>query len=132
MRTASTYYRLAIGLALLTVLFLIWAIGALGIIGEGGRPDRMYAAVLAVGVIGTVLARLRPRGMALALFAMALTQALVAVIALVAGLQHNEGASVAEIIGINAMYAALFSLSAWLFLRAAEQQGTTGRARAQA
>ena len=52
---------------------------------------------------------------------MALAQALVAVIALIAGLQHTEGASVAEILGLNAMYAGLFSLSAWLFWRAAEQ-----------
>lgn len=120
MRTASTFYRLAIGVALGTVLFLIWAIGALGIIGEGGRPDRMYAGVLAVAAVGTVIARLRPRGMALALLATALTQALVAVIALIAGLQHTAGASAIEIVGLNAMYAGLFGLSAWLFRRAAE------------
>ena len=120
--TANTYYRLAIGVAVATVLFLIWAIGALGIIGSGGRPDLMYAGVLLVGAIGTVIARLRPRGMAMALLATALAQLLVAVIALIAGLQHTEGASVAEILGLNAMYAALFSLSAWLFHRAAQQQ----------
>ena len=130
-KTAGTYYRLAIGMALATVLFLIYGIGALGIIGAGGRPDRMYAAVLAVGAIGAVIARLRPRGMALTLLAMALAQGLVAVIALVAGLQHTEGASVLEILGLNGMYAALFSLSAWLFRRAAEQQSAvavSGRA----
>jgi hypothetical protein len=121
MKTTNIYYRLAVGVALATVLFLIWGVGALGINGEGGRPDRMYAGVLAVGAIGTVIARLRPRGMALALLATALAQALVAVIALVAGVQHTEGASVAEILGLNGMYAALFSLSAWLFRRAAEQ-----------
>ena len=129
--TASTYYRLAIGMALATVLFLIYGIGALGIIGAGGRPDRMYAGVLAVGAIGTVIARLRPRGMALTLFAMALAQVLVAVIALIAGLQHTEGASVLEILGLNGMYAALFSLSAWLFWRATEQHSAvavSGRA----
>ena len=130
-KTASTYYRLAIGMALATVLFLIYGIGALGIIGAGGRPDRMYAGVLAVGAIGTVIARLRPRGMALTLLAMALAQALVAVIALIAGLQHTEGASVLEILGLNGMYAALFGLSAWLFGRAAEQHSAvpiSGRA----
>ena len=131
MKTPNTYYRLAIGVALATVLFLIWAIGALGIIGEGGRPDRMYAGVLAVCAIGTLIARLRPRGMAIALLATALAHALVAVVALIAGLQHTEGASVAEILGLNAMYAALFSLSAWLFRRAAQQHSAvavSGRA----
>jgi hypothetical protein len=123
-KTPKACYRLAVGVALATVLFLIWAIGALGIIGEGGRPDRMYAGVLAVCAIGTLIARLRPRGMALALLATALAQVLVAVVALIAGLQHTEGASVAEILGLNAMYAALFSLSAWLFRRAAQQRST--------
>jgi len=120
--TATTYYRLGIAVALATVLFLILGIGALGIIGAGGKPDRMYAAVLAVGAIGTVFARLRSRGMALTLLAMALTMGVVAVIALIAGYQHNEGASVVEILGLTGMYAGLFCLSAWLFWRADEQQ----------
>ena len=119
MKKATTYYRLGVGVAVGTVLFLVWAIGALGIIGEGGRPDRMYAGVVAVLAIGTVVARLRPRGMALALVATALTQMLVAGIALGAGLQHTEGSSVVEILGLNGIYAALFGLSAWLFRRAA-------------
>jgi hypothetical protein len=119
MQTRRTSYRLAIGVAVATVLFLVWAIGALGIIGAGGRPDRMYLGVLAVLAIGTVVARLRPRGMALALAATAAATALVAGIALVAGYQHTEGASVLEILGLNGMYAALFGLSAWLFHRAA-------------
>lgn len=131
MTSATGYYRLAIGVAVATVLFLVWGIGALGIIGEGGRPDRMYAGVLAVAVLGTVLARLRPRGMALALLATALAQVVVAGITLAAGLQHTEGASVLEILALNGMYAALFCLSAWLFWRAAEQRSVvevSGRA----
>lgn len=122
MRAASTYYRLAIAVALATLLFLVWAIGALGIIGEGGRPDRMYVGVLAVAVIGTVVARLRARGMAWTLLATALAQVLVAVIALAAGLHRTEGASALDIIGLNAMYAALFAWSAWLFRRAADRR----------
>lgn len=117
----TTYYRLGIGVALGTVLFLAWGIGALGIIGDGGRPDRMYLGVFAVAAIGAVAARLRPRGMALALLATACAHAVIAVIALIAGYQDTEGASVLEILGLNGMYAALFGLSAWLFWRAAEQ-----------
>ena len=126
--TTTTSYRLALAVAVFTVLFLVWAIGALGIIGEGGRADRMYVGVLAVAALGSAVARLRPRGMALAMLATALTVALVAVVALVRGLQHNEGASVVEILGLTAMYAVLFGLSAWLFRRSA---GTVPATRSQ-
>ncbi len=118
----TTYYLLGIGVAVATVLFLVLAIGALGIIGDGGRSDRIYAVVLAVLVIGSVIARLRPSGMALALAATALTQILVTATALLAGLPDD--ASVIDVLGITAMYAALFGLSAWLFRRAAEQHSS--------
>ena len=118
--SARTSYRLAIGVAVGTVLFLLSGIGALGIIGSGGEPDRMYLGVLAVLAVGTLLARLRPRGMARVLAATALATVVVAVIALATGLQDTEGASVLEILGLTAMYAGLFGLSAWLFRRAAE------------
>ena len=115
-------YRLAIAVAVTTVLFLVLSAGALGIIGAGGRPDRIYAGVLVVGVIGTVLARLRSPGMAIALAATAGAQALVTLTALLAGLHHTEGASVLDIVMVNAMFVALFGLSAWLFRRAAGQR----------
>lgn len=116
----ATTYLLATGVAVMTVLFLVLAAGALGIIGDGGRPDRIYVAVLAVLAVGSAIARLRPGGMALTLLATAFTQALVTAVALLADL--HDGASVVDILGINAMYVALFGLSAWLFRRAAEQR----------
>ena len=72
--TPVTSYRLAVGVALATVLLLLFGIGALGVIGDGGPADRVYLAVLAVLVVGSLLARFRPRGMALTLLATALTQ----------------------------------------------------------
>jgi hypothetical protein len=123
MKTAALYSRLAWGLTGVTVLFLVWAVGALGIIGEGGRPDLMYVGVLAVLVGGAAVARLQPAGMARALVATAAAQALVAVIALVAGLQDTAGASVLEILGLTGMYAALWLLAAWFFQQAADQRG---------
>jgi hypothetical protein len=78
----------------------------------------MYGGVLAVGIIGAIIARFRPRGMARALFAAAFTQALITVIALIAGL----GAPVngpREIVGVNAFFVVLFVGSALLFQKAA-------------
>lgn len=119
MSSATTYYRLGLALALATVLFLVWAIGALGVIGDGSRHDRMYLAVSAILVLGSAMARFRAHGMALVLVTAAVTHAVIGVIAIAAGLQGVEGASVPEILGLNAMYAALFGASAWLFWRAA-------------
>jgi hypothetical protein len=125
MTTARTSYRLAVAVAGGTALFLAVGIGALGIIGDGGRADRMYLAVFVVLVVGTVAARLRPRGMARALLATAATQVLVAVVALATGLPDSHNASVLDIVALTVMYAGLFAFSAWLFWRAAERSAVT-------
>ena len=120
MRTATTSYRLGIAATLGTVLFLLLGIGALGINGAGGEADRMYLAVPAVLLLGAAVARLRAPGMALALVAAALTQVVLAVVAL--GLDYqDDGGSAVDILGINAMYAVLFGLAASLFWRAGRQ-----------
>ena len=120
-RTAgNTAYRVAAGVAIGTALLLVWASLAVGIIGEDGDPfDLLYGAVLAVGIIGAVSARFRPDGMARSLLAMALAQTLIAVIALMAGKHESPISSVAEIVGVNGFFAALFVGSALLFRRAA-------------
>ncbi len=130
MKTAPTSYRLALALALaLTVasaVFLVLGIGALGIVGAGGRSDRGYAAVLVVLAAGSVVARLRTRGMALALAATALAQAVVTLSVFLTGAHHAEGASVADILMVNAMYVALFSSASWLFRRADDLRSLVG------
>lgn len=121
--TAASAYRLAIGSSLATAFLLIWVIGAVGLIGAEGNPaDLMYGGVLAVGVIGSLIARLRPRGMARTLFAAALAQAAVATIALIAGEHHSPVTSVFEILGANAFFVALWTGSALLFKSAARER----------
>jgi hypothetical protein len=115
---ATTYYRLGAAVALGAAAVLLFGVGALGVIGSGGRPDLMYLAVLAVGAVGALAARFRPRGMAVALSVTAVGMVVVAGIALLAGLQHNEGASAGEILRLSAGFAAMFGVSAWLFSRA--------------
>jgi hypothetical protein len=119
----NSAYRIAVGVAVGAALLLVWLVGAVGVIGEDGdRADMMYAGVLAVGTIGAVVARFRPGGMARALLAMALAQAVVAVIALLAGKHQAPISSVAEILGLNGFFVALFIASACLFREAARKQ----------
>ena len=125
MKTDS--YRFAIVLALATAFVLVWLIGAVGVIGVEGDPfDLMYFAVLAVGIVGAIITRLQPRGMARALFATALAQALVTVIALIAGKHQSSVSSVPEILILNGFFIALFLGSARLFGNAAREETPTG------
>lgn len=118
--TPRTAYRSAVAIALGATLVLLHGVAALGVIGAAGdRADLMYLGVLAVGIVGALVARFRPRGMAAALAATALAQALVAVIALGAGLGGTNPRI--EIMGLNGMFVALFLTSAWLFQRAGER-----------
>jgi len=127
MNTDNTY-RLAAGVALAAALMLVWLSLGVGIIGRDGDPANvMYFGVLAVGIIGALIARFRPRGMARALLAMALAQTLVALIALVAGLGYPYSGPL-ELTVLNGFFVALFVGSAWLFQRAARGRAERGAA----
>lgn len=118
----NTAYRAAIGVALMAAFLLVWLSLGVGIIGQDGDPaNLMYLGVLVVGIIGAILARLQPYGMARTLVAMAIAQALVAAIALIAGL-GLPWSGPAELLGLNGFFIALFAGSAWLFRRAARGQ----------
>ena len=118
--TITKAYRLAVGASIATALLLVWIIGAVGLIGVEGDPfDRLYGGVLAVGIIGALIARFRPAGMARAMVATALAQTLVCVIALIIGKQHVPVSSVLEIVLLNGFYVVLWIGSAWLFRKAA-------------
>ncbi len=85
-KSGNTAYKTGVGVALAAAFLLIWVNGAVGIIGnEDNDANLMFYGVLAVGFIGTLIARFEPRGMARAMTATAGAQLLVFVIALVAG-----------------------------------------------
>jgi hypothetical protein len=118
-KTGKSTYRTAVGLALGSGLLLGWVNGAVGIIGSSdNEANLMYGGVLVVGATGAVIARFQPKGMARALFAAALAQTLVAVIALVGGM----GGGPLDIVTINGFFVALFVGSAVLFSKAARDR----------
>jgi hypothetical protein len=114
-RTRSTAYRAAVGVALAAAVLLLWANGAVGI--TDSAADATYPVVPVVGIIGALVARFRAYGMALAMYATALAQALIGVIALAAGMVPAYN-SACEILGITGFFAALFVTSALLFREA--------------
>ncbi len=122
-KAGNIAYRAAVGVALAAAFLLVWGNAAVGI--TDSDADLMYVGVPAVGIIGAIIARFQPRGMARAMFAMALAQALVAVIALIAGIVPAYN-SAFEILGITGFYVALFVGSALLFRYAAREQTPAG------
>jgi len=87
----------------------------------------MYIGVLAVGIIGAIIARFQPHGMSRALLATALAQALVAVIALIFGLGSPwSPPGVLGILALNGFFVSLFVGSALLFRYAGRERTPAG------
>lgn len=127
MRKDKKMYRLGVTLAVGAALVLAWLSLGVGIIGSDGDPANvMYFGVIAIGVIGTLIARFRPLGMSRALLVTALAQASVGAIA-VAGRMGYPASGPLELVILNGFFVALFIGSAMLFRRADErgtQRGT--------
>jgi hypothetical protein len=117
-RSGTIVYRGAAGIAVATALLLVWMNLAVGLIGSEDNPaNLLYIGVLAALVGGIGISRFEPRGMARALFATALAQALVPVIALVIW-KPPVTSGVVEVFGVNALFVALWVGSALLFRHA--------------
>jgi peptidoglycan/LPS O-acetylase OafA/YrhL len=77
-RMGAWSYKAGVGVALFAGFALGWS--TMVQTADSGHPERLwYLSVLGVGFIGACLARLKARGLALTLFAMAATLALIAV-----------------------------------------------------
>lgn len=114
----STAYRVAVGMALVSGLMLIWVNLAVGLIGSEDNPANiLYLGVFAVGFFGAILSRLRSRGMARTMFAMAIAQALVPVVAFSIWRPELD-TGLAAVIGVNALFVMLFTGSGLLFRQA--------------
>ena len=111
-KTGKTAYRSAAGVALVAAFSLVWVNSAVGVIGsDGDLANLMDIGVLAVGIVGAIIARFQPHGMTRALSATALGQALVGVIAVVAGLGSPRSPP-REILMLNGFFVALWVGSA--------------------
>lgn len=123
----SNRYRVAVGIAVLTGLILIWMNLAVGLIGSEDNPaNLLYGVVLAVGVAGAGFSRLKAHGMARTMLATALTQALIPIAALLIWkppiTSKEELVGVLGVFAVNAIFVALFTGSALLFRLAARNQ----------
>lgn len=118
-------YRLGAIVAVGAGFLLVWVNLAVGIIGsEDNALNLVYAGVLAVAVVGSLVAAFEPAGMARALFVTAAAQMLVTILALAWGWGAWEPPGAAGILALNAFFAALWLLSGGLFHRSALKQAS--------
>ncbi|WP_263415985.1 hypothetical protein [Terriglobus albidus] len=75
----SWAYKAGVGIALVTGFGLGWS-NMVHVADSGNPANLIYYSVLVVGLIGALLTRLQPRGLAFTLFAMAALLALIAVL----------------------------------------------------
>ena len=119
--SANNSYRAAVGIAIIAAFLTVWVNLAVGMLGSEGNPDNLlFGAVLAVGLIGALIARFRARGMARAMVATALAQAATTVYALVGGY--------AEVVFHVGFFMIPWLLSALLFWKAARELPVAGSA----
>jgi hypothetical protein len=114
--SATGAYALALAVSAGTVVFLLLGIGALGIVGDGER-DWLFLAAPAVLLVVAAATRFRPGGMVLALGSAAVATVVAGAVAVVLVVIDDTSASVADVVMLTAMYAALFAVGAWLFSR---------------
>jgi hypothetical protein len=123
-------YRVALGLAIMAAVLLVWINLAVGIIGSEDNPANMiYIGVLAILVFGALTARFRSQGMARALFATALAQVAAPVIALMIWKPDITSAEalldLLKVVGVNALFVALWAGSGLLFQHTMQPKPTS-------
>lgn len=123
--SGSFAYRAGAGVAVATAVLLLWANGAVGFLGDENNPSNlMFLGVIAVAVVGSVLASFRPAGTARAMLATAVAQLLAGVVGLGAGFSSPGRAGLYEAAMGTIVFAALWLVSAALFRKAASERST--------
>ena len=106
----SPFYRAGVGAALAASFVIVWANGAVGMIGSEDDPyNLLFLGVILLALAGAFAARFRAPGMALAMAAAALAQLAVAL----GGLASDPRGAL-----FSAGFAALWLLAAALFRKA--------------
>lgn len=122
-RKGNSAYRSGTAIAAITTFGLLWVNMAVGIIGEDEWPNLMYLGVVLIGLMGAFISYLKPRGLSVTMFVMAIAQMLVPVIALIVERPLME--QTPGIIGVfmlNTVFAILFAGSGLLFRKAGESE----------
>ncbi len=114
----SPAHRAAVGVALAGAFLTIWVNAAVGMIGDGDNPlNLMFAGVLALALLGALIARFRAEGMARATTLAAIAQLVAGGIGTLSDVRGGV---------LSATFALLWLLAAMLFGKAARDDIAAG------
>lgn len=129
--SSNTAYRAAFGLAVVTGFLTLWVNLAVGMFGSEDNPaNLMFGGVLLIAAAGSLLARFRARGMAVAMGATAAAQLIAALAGLMVGLSagtdETHGPSLYREAFLTACFALPWLAAAMLFRKAAQDVAGEG------
>jgi len=118
--SGNVWYRTGSAIALAAAFLLVWINLAVGIIGSENNPlNLMFFGVIAVAVVGSIVARFKARGMAFAMTVAAAIQGMIGIGVFILDLGAAEPPGAFGLLGLIEFFAVLWLLSAWSFRKAA-------------
>jgi hypothetical protein len=122
-RSRKWSYRGAVAIAVASGFLHVWITGAVGIIGSEANPGNLlYLAVVAIAILGSIVALGRPAGMTLAMGIAAIAEILVPFIAYASVADPVIDVLQPEVFGSAVVFAAMWLSSAALFRKAAREE----------
>jgi hypothetical protein len=119
-KSASLCYRFGATFAVAAAFLLVWVNLAVGFLGDEGNPaNLLFLGVIAIAIIGAIVARARPAGLANAMLIAAGAQVLAGATGLAAGWASPGSEGIYEVMLGTGLFTPLWLLSAWLFRKAA-------------
>lgn len=116
-KTGSAAYRAGVGLGIAATFLLLWINGAVSI--TDSAADTLYLGAALIGVVGVILALVRPRAGAFVLLVTALALVASFVASLATGMVPNAYASAFEVLAISGFFIVMYAGAAWLLREAA-------------
>ncbi len=113
-------YRAGAGFALAASFLIVWANGAVGMIGDEDNPyNLLFIAVIGMALLGAIVARFRAHGMAITMAIAAVAQVIVSCVGMSTDLRGGI---------FSAAFGGIWLLSAALFWNAARDQAAAAAA----
>lgn len=116
----SLVYRAAVAAAVAAGLLLVWVNAAVGIIGDEHPANMLYGAVLFLAIVGLIVSRFQPLPLSRAMFAVALAQVAVPVMAYLIWPAY-VATDMSGAVGATIFFCLLWVSSGLLFQQAAQK-----------